>query len=229
MTIFVLGKNSDFPPIENSRPDGLVALGGDLSPRRILNAYSRGIFPWFSDNSPILWWSPDPRLVLFPEELHVSRRMKRMIKKNVFRISFDRKFSEVIWNCRLPRRHELGTWITDEMETAYNRLYHSGYAHSIEVWKECEMVGGLYGVSMGNCFFAESMFYRVSNASKWGLIKLVEKLRELEFSFIDCQVASPHLKTLGAREIPRKEFLSLLEESLKQKTICGSWSFMEPQ
>lgn len=147
----------------------------------------------------------------------------------MFNLSFDRKFAEVIHNCRLPRRHEKGTWITDEMEKAYSRLHEMGYAHSIEVWLGNNLVGGLYGISLGSCFFAESMFYRISNASKWGLIKLVEKLRDFNFTFMDCQVSSPHLKTLGAREIPRKEFLVLLGKSLKNRTIQGSWAFMENQ
>jgi leucyl/phenylalanyl-tRNA--protein transferase len=227
MGIFVLGEDPNVPPVEKSSPEGLLALGGDLSPRRILNAYAQGIFPWFSDESPILWWSPDPRLVLFPEELHISGSMRRTINKNIFHISIDRQFAEVIRHCRLPRLHEKGTWITDEMEAAYKLLHRMGYAHSIEVWLGNKLAGGLYGISLGSCFFAESMFYRISNASKFGLIKLVQKLRGLHFSFMDCQVTSRHLQTLGAREIPRIEFMDLLRKSMKRETIRGNWVFME--
>lgn len=229
MSVVILNEHPAFLPIDENTPSGVVAIGGDLSSQRLLNAYSKGIFPWYSEGDPILWWSPDPRLVLFPDELHVSRSMKRMINKNPFSVSFDRRFAEVITRCRLPRKGISGTWITAEMSDAYQRLHRLGYAHSVEVWQDGALVGGLYGVSLGKCFFAESMYYRKSNASKYAFIRLAEKLKLMDFTMMDCQVSTRHVMTLGAREIPRKRFLNLLEKSLEGATLIGSWSFLEDQ
>jgi leucyl/phenylalanyl-tRNA--protein transferase len=227
MPIVVLGKNHSFHPIDENSPKGVVAIGGDLSSKRLLDAYSKGIFPWYSEGGPILWWSPDPRLVLFPDELHISKSMKRLKNKNTFKVTFDRRFVEVIHRCSLPRKGISGTWITDEMSQAYQGLHDLGYAHSIEVWQGNSIVGGLYGISLGRCFFAESMFFRKSNASKYAFISLAEKLKLMDFIMMDCQVTTEHVMTLGAREISRKMFLSLLEKSMNQATLIGSWSFLE--
>lgn len=227
MPIVILGKNHDFQPVDEDSPRDIVAIGGDLSPQRLLNAYEKGIFPWYSEGGPILWWSPDPRLVLFPRELHISKSMRRLMNQSTFEVSFDRNFSRVITQCRLPREGKSGTWITDEMSRAYQRLHGLGYAHSVEVWQGNTLAGGLYGVSLGKCFFAESMFYRRSNASKFAFISLANKLRQLGFIMMDCQVTTGHVMTLGAREIPRKKFLALLEKSLEQRSLTGSWSFLE--
>jgi leucyl/phenylalanyl-tRNA--protein transferase len=227
MSVYILGNDPSFPPVEKSTKEGIVAIGGDLSSERLLNAYQNGIFPWYSEEGPILWWSPDPRLILFPDEVHISRSMRRLLNQNVFRISFDRNFLEVIKNCRQQRVDQEGTWINEDMIMAYHKLHRMGYAHSIEVWKNEILVGGMYGVSLGACFFAESMFYTVSNASKFGFIKFAQILNHLKFNLLDCQVTSPHLQSLGAREISRDRFLSLLKASLMKDTITGNWSFME--
>jgi leucyl/phenylalanyl-tRNA--protein transferase len=227
MTVYLLGKEPVFPPAEEAGKDGIVAIGGDLSPERLIAAYSRGIFPWYSEGEPILWWSPNPRLVIFPDEIHVSRSLRRVLSRNLFTITFDRYFDTIIESCRQPRKYQRETWITVEMVAAYKRLHELGYAHSLEVWKDDEIVGGLYGVSLGACFFAESMFHRISNASKFGLVRLVEILSKLHFKLVDCQIPSSHLKIMGARELPRREFIHLLEESLKTDNIIGSWSYME--
>jgi leucyl/phenylalanyl-tRNA--protein transferase len=211
MPIFKLGKDKTFPPVKFADKNGIIAIGGDLSPERLLNAYSNGIFPWYNEGEPIIWWSPDPRLVLFTDELHISKSMKKIIKKNEFEITFNKSFENVIKNCSLPRTNEKDTWIHQEMINAYIRLHKLGYAISTEVWKKDNLVGGLYGVGMGKCFFGESMFYFESNASKLGIIALTKKLKSLGFPFIDCQVKTEHLISLGAREIPRNKFAKLLE------------------
>ena len=223
MPVFILGKGSHFPPVELATADGVVAVGGDLSPRRLISAYAHGIFPWFSEEGPILWWSPDPRLILFPEEVHISKSMRQVINKNQFRVTLDQNFTQVIENCRRPRRGDKGTWITDEMAEAYSHLYHRGYAHSVEVWQENRLAGGLYGVSVGRCFFAESKYYSVSNASKFALIWLARMLKRLEFPIIDCQVSSDHVKSLGAREVSRDEFMGILERAFRKPTLRGDW------
>jgi leucyl/phenylalanyl-tRNA--protein transferase len=209
-----------FPPVSSASPEGIVAVGGNLSPGVLLSAYRQGIFPWFSEGDPILWWSPDPRCVLFPGELHVSRSMQKLLRKNRFRVSLDTGFSSVIDGCRTaPRRGQRGTWITGAMRDAYVELHELGFAHSVEVWDGGMLCGGMYGVSLGSCFFGESMFSRVENASKIALIQLF-RLMEL----LDCQVHSPHLESLGARQIPRHEFMDLLHGCLEHRTLRGNWT-----
>lgn len=226
MPIYVLGKEIVFPPAKMASQEGIVAVGGDLSPQRLLNAYANGIFPWYSEAEPILWWSPSPRMVLFPKELHISKSMKRLLNKNLFQLTFDRNFKEVIKNCRAPRKNQKGTWITEEMREAYVSLHELGFAHSAEVWQDKQLVGGIYGISLGKCFFGESMFSKKSNASKFVFIKLAQQLLKMEFLMLDCQVPSEHLKSLGARAIPRKDYLALLKEGLKHKTLIGNWDFL---
>lgn len=228
MPIYLLGESTVFPAAENATRDGIIAIGGDLSPERLLNAYAGGIFPWYSDGEPILWWSPSPRMVLFPAEVHVSRSMKKLLRKDPpwFRWTVDRAFGEVIENCRTSRRKgEPGTWITIEMREAYIYLHELGFGHSLEVWQGEELVGGIYGVSLGKCFFGESMFSRAANASKFAFIMLARQLKKMEFLMLDCQVPSAHLKTLGAREIPRREYLELLKQGLQAETWVGKWEF----
>ncbi|MFZ2196947.1 MAG: leucyl/phenylalanyl-tRNA--protein transferase [Thermodesulfovibrionales bacterium] len=216
MPVYRLTKDLLFPPPAFADEDGLLALGGDLSRDRILLAYSMGIFPWYSDGSPILWWSPDPRLVLIPEELKVSRSLGQVIKKGIFSVTMDAAFDRVIRNCsEINRKGQHGTWITEEMISAYIDLHCAGYAHSIESWDCGELVGGLYGIALDKAFFGESMFSIKSNASKVAFVTLVEKLKKMNFSFIDCQVATEHLKSLGAREISRKKFLQMLKKALE--------------
>ncbi len=201
-----------------------MAVGGDLSEKRLITAYYMGIFPWYSDPDPILWWSPDPRLVLFPSELKVARRLRRTIRSGVFRISMDTDFEQVIGSCaRMPRKHEKGTWITPDMADAYCRLHKSGFAHSVEAWYRDRLAGGLYGVAIGKCFFGESMFSKQSNASKAAFVKLVEYLHKKKFHLIDCQVTTPHLKNFGAREIPRVKFLSILRRAREMPSLRGKW------
>lgn len=213
MPIFKLGRDISFPPAELADENGIIAIGGNLSPERLLNAYSNGIFPWYNEDEPIIWWSPDPRLVLFTDELHISRSMQKNIKKNVFKITFNKSFINVIQNCSLPRSYEKSTWIHKEMVDAYLKLHKLGYAHSVEVWKNSKLVGGLYGVGMGKCFYGESMFFFEKNASKFGMIKLTQKLNTMNIPFIDCQVKTEHLISLGAREIPRHKFINLIKHN----------------
>ena len=216
MPVFRLTEDLLFPPPALAKEDGLLAVGGDLSKDRILLAYSMGIFPWYSDDSPILWWSPDPRLVLTPEGLKVSRSLSQVIKKGVFSVTMDTAFDRVIRNCaEISRKGQHGTWITEEMIGAYIRLHCAGYAHSVESWDSGELVGGLYGIALGKAFFGESMFAIKSNASKVAFVTLVEYLKKLNFSLIDCQVTTEHLKSLGAKEVERKKFLQMLKEALK--------------
>ncbi len=225
MPVYRLPDQPLFPPVEQSVKGGLLAVGGDLSPERLLAAYREGIFPWYCEGEPLLWWSPDPRFVLFPKELRISRSMRQLLKKGFFRITFDKAFREVISACRRsPRAGQEGTWITPEMEAAYAALHDLGYGHSVEVWQEGELAGGLYGVSLGRTFFGESMFSKRANASKAALISLVICLRRLRFDLIDCQVETPHLGSLGARAIPRREFMVLLRRSLGFETLRGNWS-----
>jgi leucyl/phenylalanyl-tRNA--protein transferase len=200
-----------FPHPSLADPIGILAIGGDLSPRRLLLAYTHGIFPWYQDPSPILWWSPDPRLVLFPSEIRISRSLRRVLKKEIFTVTMDQAFGEVIRACARTREE---TWITREMIDAYEVLHQLGYAHSFETWREGALVGGLYGVALGRAFFGESMFSTMSDASKVALVRLAGYLEDRGFEFIDCQTTTQHLKRLGAREIPRKEFLKRLEEAV---------------
>lgn len=224
MPVFLLSDELSFPPPFLSSKEGLLAIGGDLSKDRLILAYRNGIFPWYSDGEPILWWSPDPRLVLFPSQLHVSRSLNKILKKKLFSITMDTAFERVIRNCADVRTHNgPGTWITREMAEAYVELHQSGYAHSVEVWQKKMLVGGLYGVSLGRSFFGESMFSKASNASKVALVSLVAFLRTFDFDLIDCQIKNDHLVRLGASEIPRKQFLRQLDVSLKKNTLKGDW------
>jgi leucyl/phenylalanyl-tRNA--protein transferase len=202
-----------FPNVNEAGQDGLLAVGGDLSIERLLLAYRSGIFPWFNDGDPILWWSPDPRMVLFPEKLKISKSLRRLIKQNKFEISCNKAFAKVIENCAMMKREgQAGTWITDEMLEAYQRLHDLGHAHSVEVWENGVLAGGLYGINLPNqkVFCGESMFSEVSNASKVALYYLVEDLRSKGYQIIDCQVYNPHLESLGAEEISRDQFLHYL-------------------
>ena len=224
MAIFYLSDKIQFPPPYLAEKEGLLAVGGDLTTERLLNAYQQGIFPWFSDGDPILWWAPDPRLVLYPEELRISKSLLKTIRRKKFTITFDTSFEEVISACSDNGvRKKKGTWIVKEMKRAYCRLHECGYAHSVEAWHEGQLAGGLYGVSLGGCFFGESMFTRISDASKVALVNLAGFLKSNEFDMIDCQMTTPHLLRLGAREIPRDLFLSQLEISLSSKTLKGLW------
>jgi leucyl/phenylalanyl-tRNA--protein transferase len=223
MPIFLLSEKPVFPPAELADKDGIIAVGGDLSPERLINAYSHGIFPWFSEGDPIIWWSPDPRLVLFPGDTHVSHSMRKLLNENSFKLTSDRAFEQVIAQCSQPREKQKATWITREIIDAYTSLHHAGLAHSVEVWQGERLVGGVYGVSLGRCFFGESMFHKVANASKFAFIKFAEKLFEQGFLFVDCQVPSEHLKRLGAHEISRAHFLRILHKSLKYETRTGRW------
>lgn len=205
-------------------PDGLLAAGGDLSPDRLLQAYSQGIFPWYSEGQPILWWSPDPRCVIFPHEVHISRSLKKFIRQTKPTLTFDQAFAEVIHHCARLDTDE-GTWITNEMEEAYIELHQLGFAHSVEVWDEKELIGGLYGIAIGRCFFGESMFSLRPNASKIAFTSLCKQLKEWNYAIIDCQVENPHLLTLGAHCIDRKDFLSILNKNKNLSPEHTHWQF----
>ena len=225
MPVFLLSKELVFPPPEYAEYDGLLAVGGDLSPERLLLAYRMGIFPWFTEDTEILWWSPDPRLVLYPEELKVSRSLRQFIRKGIYTVTLDSAFEDVITGCaRVHIEKDGSTWITDSMIEAYIRLYEMGYAHSVETWYEGTLVGGLYGVSLGRAFFGESMFTVKNNASKVAFVYLIRQLSKWNFRLVDCQVTTEHMKRFGAKEIPRKEFLELLALSLRYRTKRGKWS-----
>ena len=209
MPLYVLDSSLWFPPVNDALPDGLLAIGGDLSVERLLFAYSKGIFPWFDGDVP-MWWSPDPRFVLFPDELKVSKSMKVLLKKEAFAFTVNTAFSQVINACKQTARHgQAGTWITDELEKSFNELHRLGHAHSAEVWQKGQLVGGLYGIRMNHLFFGESMFSHVSNASKYAFIKYAGLLKMEGVQLIDCQVYTEHLESLGARMIDRKDFLQL--------------------
>jgi leucyl/phenylalanyl-tRNA--protein transferase len=218
-----------FPDPSLAEEDGLLAVGGDLSTERLLEAYAAGIFPWFNEGSPILWWSPDPRLVLFPEELHVSASLARTLRRGRFRIATDTAFGEVIRGCAHSRRDgQQGTWITDEMIAAYEELHRLGFAHSFEAWSGERLVGGLYGVGLGGAFFGESMFSLEPDASKAAFVRGVEHLVRLGVELVDCQVRTDHLVRLGAREIPRHQFLDRLDGLLARPTPRGTWRLEPP-
>jgi leucyl/phenylalanyl-tRNA--protein transferase len=215
MPVFELTEELAFPLPEHAEASGLLALGGDLSAPRLLLAYSMGIFPWYSEGQPILWWSPDPRLVLIPGELKVSRSLRQTIRKNTYSVTVDRAFSDVIRLCAdIHRAHDGGTWITGEMAEAYTRLHRLGVAHSVESWRDGELAGGLYGVALGAAFFGESMFSLSADASKVAFVALVRRLIRQGFRLVDCQVSTAHLKGFGARDIPRAEFMRLLRDTL---------------
>lgn len=216
-----------FPAVEHATPEGLLAIGGDLQTERLLEAYRHGIFPWYNEGQPILWWSPDPRTVLFPDRLHVSRSLKRSLRPGRFLVTFDRSFDRVVRHCAGPRpQHpEGGTWITPAMIEAYVALHEQGYAHSVETWQGDQLVGGLYGVAIGSAFFAESMFTKVDDASKVALVSLVRQLRAWSFRIIDCQQSSPHVLRLGAEDIPRREYIEHLSKAVTQPGRPGRWEF----
>lgn len=205
-----------FPPLELAlhEPNGLLAAGGDLSPQRLLAAYRHGCFPWYQEGQPLLWWSPDPRTVLYPHELHVSRSLRKTLRQGIFKITFNQAFEDVIKACAAPRSYSDGTWITPAMQDAYVQLHHMGIAQSVEVWQDRKLVGGLYGLAMGQLFFGESMFSRVTDASKAGFVTWVEHLRERDFKLIDCQMPTQHLASFGARPISRKAFAETLARYL---------------
>ena len=226
MPIYQLPKEPLFPHPSEAVADGLLAVGGDLSPQRLVAAYASGIFPWYGDDDPILWWSPDPRLVLYPEKFKVSKSLQHKIKQKTFDIRVDFAFEEVINSCkRVPRKEQDGTWITGEMKEAYIKMHELGLAHSIEVWEENKLVGGLYGLSLGKIFFGESMFHKRTDASKIAFYYLSRMAIKWQFSIIDCQVSNPHLLSLGAEEISRDLFLDILSESENTPTRQGRWNF----
>ena len=218
--------NAPFPPVEKAlkSPNGLLCAGGDLSARRIIDAYSHGIFPWFSEGDPILWWSPDPRMVLFPSELRVSRSLRRTLARGDYETRVDTSFRKVIEQCASPREGQSGTWILPEMVAAYSALHALGFAHSVESWRDGELAGGLYGIQIGKVFFGESMFARAPDASKVALVRLVERLRADGVGLIDCQQATSHLASLGAREIPRADFVLRVRESIQYPLAATRWA-----
>ncbi len=224
MPVYRLSDELIFPDPELADDDGLLGVGGDLSPARLLLAYGNGIFPWFSKGEPIMWWSPDPRCVLYPERLKVSTSLRQAIRKGGYEVRFDSCFEDVIRHCStMPRKGQRGTWITGEMQAAYIRLHRLGYAHSTEVYMEGELAGGLYGVSIGRTYSGESMFHLRPEASKIALYHLVERLMDWGFPLIDCQVTNKHLLSLGAEEMPRKAFLGQLRKHVAEPGHDGTW------
>lgn len=225
MALYWLSENLVFPDPEFADDDGMLALGGDLSVERLLLAYHNGIFPWYNEGEPIVWWSPNPRFVLFPQHIKVSKSMRNVFNRGQFTVTFDQEFRQVMQNCQSAKRkgQEGETWITEELLDAYCALHQKGFAHSVEVWKDGELVGGLYGISLGTCFFGESMFAKVSNASKVGFITLVKKLHAIGFQLIDCQMHTPHLESLGGQFIPRVTFNNYLRQNQNTPTLQGNW------
>lgn len=222
-----LGRDDPFPPLETAlrAPNGLLAAGADLSPERLIEAYRRGIFPWFGPGEPILWWSPDPRMVLFPDEFKISRSLRKRLRNAAYTLRVDSAFVEVMQACAAPRADHAGTWITPAMVAAYARLHERGYAHSVETWMDGELVGGLYGVAIGRVFYGESMFSRRADASKIALAHLVAQLRRWDFALIDCQMPTAHLASLGARLIARTEFAARLARATAAPARLGPWRF----
>nr|WP_315132598.1 leucyl/phenylalanyl-tRNA--protein transferase [uncultured Flavobacterium sp.] len=210
--MYYVSKTLFFPLVSEANADGILAIGGDLSPERLMLAYKSGVFPWFEEGEPILWWSPNPRMVLFLDELIVSKSMRKILNRNVFKVTFNQNFRDVISNCQnIKREGQNGTWITNDMIEAYCRLHELGVAKSVEVWQDGLLVGGLYGIDLGNIFCGESMFSKVSNASKVAFVTLVNQLKEANYKLLDCQVYNPHLESLGCREIEREAFISILK------------------
>lgn len=229
MTIYRLFEDPIFPDPEEADPDGLLAVGGDLSPTRILTAYANGIFPWYAEDSPILWWSTNPRLILVPQEFHVPRSLRRLLNRQTFTYTLDTDFAGVINGCaRAARPEQDGTWIVQDMIDAYTMLHELGYAHSVETWQDGELVGGLYGLSLGSAFFGESMFYTVPDASKAAFVMLMRQLLDWEFSLVDCQQTTNHLLRFGAREVQRFRYLAMLREAMDVSTREGRWEFDDP-
>ncbi len=223
MPVFSLDQSITFPPPQLARDDGLLAVGGDLAPERLLLAYRLGIFPWYGPGEPILWWAPNPRLVLFPDEHKISRRLTRTIRQSRFRVEFDRDFAQVIQLCGETRRHTGGTWLDQPLIAAFRRLHRLGYAHSVECYQDDRLVGGLYGLALDRVFFGESMFSLVRDSSKVALAALVATLKDRDFSLIDCQVRTEHLIAQGAREISGELFFQFLRDNIAQTTPDGSW------
>jgi len=225
MPVYRLGEDPAlFPPVSKADRSGLLAVGGDLSPERLLNAYARGIFPWYSEGQPILWHAPSPRFVLEPARAHVGRSLRKQVRRGVFQVKLDTAFPEVIRACsESPRPGQSGTWITDDMQEAYVRLHHLGFVHSAEAWQDGKLVGGLYGVSLGSIFFGESMFWRAPDASKVAFAVLLQQLVAWGFTLMDCQQETSHLARFGAEARPRKDFLRALEEGLKVPSRVGRW------
>ncbi|MEL7020115.1 MAG: leucyl/phenylalanyl-tRNA--protein transferase [Bacteroidota bacterium] len=227
MPVFYLSSRTlMFPSPELANEDGVLAIGGDLSPERLILAYEQGIFPWFNPEDPILWWSPNPRFVLYPDKIKVAKSMRSYFNQKKYHVTYDTQFRAVITACQQTRMVQAGTgtWITDDMLEAYCHLHELGYAHSVEVWQEKTLVGGLYGVSLGKCFFGESMFTKASNASKFGFISLVRRLKARDFWLVDCQQETAHLGRLGAENISRATFLALLERNALEETLLGKWT-----
>ena len=219
-----------FPPIETAlrEPNGLLAMGGDLSVERLLDAYGHGIFPWFNPGDPILWWSPDPRMVLVPGELRVTRSLAKRIRNAGFEVRIDTAFVEVMRACAAPREGESGTWISPAMVAAYSHLHQAGYAHSVEIWHDGRLVGGLYGVAIGRMFYGESMFSREPDASKVALVRLARQLQQWKFGLIDCQMETAHLASMGARTMSREAFIAKLADLVNLPHLPGPWSFDAP-
>ena len=212
--MYFLSKELFFPPVSEANPHGVLAIGGDLSTERLLLAYKSGIFPWFEEGEPIFWWSPNPRMVLFLDELVVSKSMRNILKRNIFKVTFNKNFREVISNCqKIKRNGQNGTWITSDMIEAYCKLHELGIAKSVEVWQNNELVGGLYGIDLDHVFCGESMFSKVPNASKVAFTALVNQLKEANYKLLDCQVYNEHLESLGCREIEREEFIEILKSN----------------
>jgi leucyl/phenylalanyl-tRNA--protein transferase len=229
-SIYLLQDDIAFPPVEFalSQPNGLLAAGGDLSPERLLDAYRHGIFPWFNENDPILWWSPNPRMVLFPSEFKISRSLRKVLRNGAFEVRFDTAFEQVMRACAAPRNGQSGTWILEEMIAAYCELHRRGYAHSVETWIDGELAGGLYGMALGKMFYGESMFSRRTNASKIAIAHLAKQLEYWNFGMIDCQMNTPHLASLGAREISREEFIIRLQELIHYQGEPTQWRGANP-
>jgi leucyl/phenylalanyl-tRNA--protein transferase len=221
----LLGSTDPFPPVHRAldEPNGLLAAGGGLSVARLLEAYASGIFPWFSEGDPVLWWCPDPRLVLATDAVHISRSLRRRLRRGDYEVTFDRAFTDVLRACAHPRRHEAGTWLVPAMMRAYERLYDAGAAHSVEIWIGGELAGGLYGVALGRMFYGESMFTRITDASKIAIALLAAQLSRWQFPWIDCQMRTEHLVSLGAREVARVDFVRTVRELVQQSPIPSPW------
>ena len=220
-----LPRTYTFPPLEAASPEGLLAVGGDLNPDRLLSAYRQGVFPWFSDGQPILWWSPDPRAILYPADLHISRSLRKSLRTQGFEVTADRAFDDVIQRCAESRNAREGTWITSGMQEAYCTLHRMGYAHSVETWQNGQLVGGLYGLAIGKAFFGESMFSQITDASKTALVALSVSLSAGGYHFIDCQVVSEHLNSLGAKAVPRYRFSSELKQAVETPVNETPWNW----
>ena len=219
---------SIFPPVHSASDDGLIAIGGDLTSSTLIDAYSHGIFPWFNENQPIMWWSPDPRAILFPDELHIGKNMRKMIRRRQFDVTIDSAFEQTIIECSLRRNDpQTGTWITSDMISAYSKLHKLGFAHSVEVWLEGELVGGLYGISIGHVFFGESMFSLEPNSSKYALIVLIGLMKINRIQILDCQMESSHLNSIGARTIPRENFIKFLERDTRPYKSPENWNYCD--